>query len=123
MLSKTDKFYEHELEYLEKYLSTYGSFDYMAGTYEAFYKRDEVESLRLFNSLKTFYHPIFIANVQEEFNYQILNFPILTIELKEKDKCIYSNKNKLDLYVEEFDNFPDFTNYEIDEGIYLEIDN
>ena len=123
MLSRTDKFYEHELEYLEKYLSTYGSFDYLAGTYEAFYKRDEVESLRLFNSLKTFYHPIFIANVQEEFNYQIANFPILTIDLKEKDKCIYLNKNKLDLYVEEFDNFPDFTNYEIDEGIYLEIDN
>ena len=118
ILSRTDQFYENELENIETFLSTYGCFDYLSGTYEVFYKRDEVESIRLFESLKDFYHPIFISNVQEEIDYQIENFPILTVELKDNDKCISWDGKKLELKV---DNYVDSITYEnIPKGfIYL----
>ena len=126
ILSVTDKFYEHELESIKTFLSTYGNFEYLSGIYENFYKRDEVESIKLFESLKTFYHPIFIYNVQSEIDHQKENFPILTIELKDKDKCLFlddlQNKDKLDLIALEFDNYTNFTSYEIPEGICLEIE-
>ena len=126
ILSVTDKFYEHELESIKTFLSTYGNFEYLSGIYENFYKRDEVDSIKLFESLKTFYHPIFIYNVQSEIDHQKENFPILTIELKDKDKCLFlddlQNKDKLDLIALEFDNYTNFTSYEIPEGICLEIE-
>jgi len=128
ILSKTDKFYEHEMESIKKFLSTYGAFDYLAGTYEAFYKRDEVESINLFNSLKNYYHPLFISMVEDEIEFDKNTFPILTIELSDKDKCSFlddlESQNKFGLVSEEYTKYKEVLDkYEINEGIYLETEN
>ena len=46
ILSRTDKFYENEIDYLLKYLLSYGASDYMGDIYEFFYKRDETKQLK-----------------------------------------------------------------------------
>lgn len=128
ILSKTDKFYEHEMESIKKHLSTYGAFDYLAGTYEAFYKRDEVESINLFNSLRNYYHPLFISMVEDEIEFDKKTFPILTIDLSDKDKCSFlddlESQNKFGLISEEYEQYKEVLDkYEINKGIYLENEN
>ena len=128
ILYKTDKFIEKELENLQKLLSTYGAYDYMGGVYESYYKRDEVGCVNMFNKMKESYHPIYRNLTEIEINYQKEFYPILTVDLEQKDKCSLlselADPNKLALSCEEFPTFEKIKNeYDIPEGIVLVIDN
>ena len=56
ILKETKEFLPHELESLEKYLTSFGVTDFMDGIYRLFYKRDEVKSVEILNSCSNFYH-------------------------------------------------------------------
>ena len=123
ILQKTDKFYENELESLIKYLSSYGALDYMVGIYESFYKRDEVKAEETLNNLKSFYHSTMYKMAEEEINNAKESFPILTIDLEDKDKCLLLsnlNSSKLNIISNEYKK--ELDNLEISEGINLEFD-
>ena len=66
ILGKTDKFFEHELDNLIKYLSNYGASDYMVGIYESFYKRDEIKAEETLNNLSNFYHRVMLDMATQE---------------------------------------------------------
>lgn len=124
----TDKFIANELEDLKKYLGTYGAYDYMSGTYENFYKRDEEECQKTFESLKSFYHPLFINQTKAEIDYQKENYPILTVDYKEKDQCKklddLTSKQRFEINPIEYEQFKSIkSNYEIPTGIHIEMDN
>ena len=128
ILGKTDKFIEKELENLQIILSSYGAYDYMGGVYENFYKRDEVACENMFSKMKENYHPIYRYLAEIEVNYQKENYPILTVDLEQKDKCSLlselADPKKLALSCEEFSTFEKIKNeYAIPEGIILVMDN
>ena len=122
ILAKTDKFYENEKEYLIRYLSNYGAKDYMVGIYESFYKRDEIEAVNTFNNLSNFYHSLMIKMIKEEFQNAKENFPLMEINLKNNDQCLFlSNETKIEIISEEYRDF--LSKVEISNGIYLESNN
>ena len=81
-------------EKLIEYLSENGACDYMAGIYEVFYKRDEIKAVETLNNLKSFYHKIMYDMASEEIKNAKESFPIITIELKDKDKCLLLNNSE-----------------------------
>ena len=120
ILARTDKFYEHEEESLIDYLSNNGALDYMTGLYELFYKRDEVKAVETLDSLRSFYHPLMINEADEEIEDAKESFPILSLELKNKDQCLFLSKDsKIEITTEEY-SFEE--KLEISNGVYLESD-
>ena len=90
ILSKTDKFYDHEMDCLIDYLSNNGASDYMVDIYNLFYKRDEVKAVETLNNCSSFYHSVMYNNALEEIEDAKENFPILTIDAQ--DKCKIFNE-------------------------------
>ena len=124
ILKKTDKFYENELESLIKFLSKYGALDYMVNLYEYFYKRDEIKAVETLKNLKSFYHNAMYEMAEKEIEKSKKEFPILTINLKEKDKCLKLdelNSSKLYIISDEYEEKLD--NLNITNGINIEVDN
>ena len=120
ILARTDKFYEHEEESLINYLSNNGALDYMTGLYELFYKRDEIKAVETLNNLKSFYHPLMVNEADEEIESAKQTFPILSLELKNKDQCLFlSTDTKIEIITEEY-SFEEELN--ISNGVYLESD-
>ena len=121
ILSQTDKFYAHEMDCLINYLSNNGASDYMVGIYKLFYKRDEVNAEQTLNSLSTFYHRAMLKKAQEEIEDAKENFPILTINAKDKCK-IFNDKNSSKLYITSVEYKEELKNLVFSEGITLEKD-
>ena len=119
ILKETTKFKEHELESLEKYLTTYGVTDFMDGVYRLFYKRDEVKAEEIFNKTKDFYHSLMRDMARKEMDEAKETFPIMTVDLEEK--CFFpSNEKKIKIISNEYkDNLQKVT---ASEGIFLNLE-
>ena len=121
ILSKTDKFYAHEMECLIDYLSNNGASDYMANIYEYFYKRDEVKANETLNNLSTFYHSIMLKQAKKEIEEVKESFPILA--LNPQDKCkIFNDTNISKIYITSEEYKAELDNLVLSDGITLEKD-
>ena len=118
ILKETDRFYEHELESLLKYLTTYGVSDFMDGIYRLFYRRDEVKAVETLESLKNFYHSIMYDMAQREINDAKNNFPIYNVDIV-KDQCsLFSKDNtKFNILLEKYNDT--FESANISNALYL----
>ena len=118
ILKETDKFYEHELESLLKYLKTYGVSDFMDGIYRLFYKRDEIKAVETLESLKNFYHSIMYNMAEREINDAKNNFPILNVDILKNQCSLFSKGNtKLNIILDEYND--NLENVTISDGFYL----
>ena len=120
ILKQTDKFYEHELECLTNYLTTYGVVDFMDGIYRFFYKRDEIKSVEILNSCKDFYHSFMRGMANNEIEDAKHSFPILSLDIQGEDTCLlYSKENKINLKVKLVDEVENVTKINLKDGITL----
>ena len=118
ILKETDKFYDHELDDLIDYLTTYGVSDFQDGVYRLFYKRDEVKAVEVLNSCKNFYHSLMLDMAEEEIKNAQTSFPIFSLE--SNDKCLVYNKEiKLPFDVILNYEIKDLDNIEAQDKIYL----
>jgi hypothetical protein len=119
ILKETTKFKEHELESLEKYLTTYGVTDFMDGVYRLFYKRDEVKAEEIFNRTKDFYHALMRDMARKEMDEAKETFPIMTVDLEEK--CFFpSNEKKIKIISNEYKD--NLQKVNVSEGIFLNLE-
>ena len=121
ILSKTDKFYEHEMDCLIYYLSNNGASDYMADIYSYFYKRDEVKAEETLQNLSTFYHSIMFDKALKIINETKKKFPILTINAQDKCK-IFQDKNISKIYITSEEYKEELKDLVLSNGITLEKD-
>jgi len=121
ILSKTDKFYDHEMDCLIKYLSNNGASDYMVNIYKFFYKRDEVKANETLNNLSTFYHSIMYKQALDEIEEAQKTFPILTINAKDKCK-IFNDANISKIYITSEEYKEELKDLIFTDGITLEKD-
>ena len=118
ILKETDKFYDHELDDLIDYLTTYGVSDFMDGVYRLFYKRDEVKAVEIFNSCNNFYHALMKAMVESEIEDAKTTFPIFSLDIKDKETClVYTDKIPVDANLN-YD-IKGLENIEIEDRIFL----
>ena len=121
ILSKTDKFYDYEMDCLIDYLSNNGASDYMVNIYNFFYKRDEVKAEETLNNLSTFYHSIMYNQALEEIKDAKESFPILTINAQDKCK-IFNDKNISKIYITSEEYKEELSDLVLSDGITLEKD-
>ena len=120
ILGLTDKFYEHEEDYLIDYLKSYGVSDFMYGIYELFYKRDEVAAVNTLEESKSFYHTIMLNKAENDIEKAKNNFPIMSLDLdtpNEEQCLILPEKPKFNIISEEYKDI--LGNLEIKDGIQL----
>ena len=121
ILSKTDKFYDYEMDCLIKYLSNNGASDYMVNIYKFFYKRDEVKAYETLHNLSTFYHSIMLEQGRKEIEEAQKSFPILTIDAK--DECqIFNGSNISKIYINSEEYKEELKDLIFTDGITLEKD-
>ena len=119
ILKETTKFLDHELESLEKYLTSFGVSDFMDGIYRLFYKRDEVKTMEIFNKTKDFYHLVMRDMALKEIEDAKNNFPIMTVDLEEK--CFFpSEEKKIKIRSNEYIDKLNLVN--VTDGIFLNLD-
>ena len=119
ILKETKEFISNETDCLKEYLTTYGVSDFMDGIYRLYYKRDEEEAVKIFNSVSNFYHKLMREMAQNEIEEAKNTFPIISFDFAE-DQCAYKFYINSNEYNEHKDTFGTI---DISSGVYLKSDN
>ena len=103
ILKNTDEFLENEEKNLISFLKDIGAIDYMIGIYELFYRRDEILCEQTYNELVGYYHIYMNECAKREIEKAKNEFPIIELELKDKDQCLYfTTESKINIISDKY---------------------